>query len=116
MTSPGAAPPRYALPERYREPWREAFNARVRAGLRPGTSVLEVGPGGLPSVPPDVRPQGVHYAAIDPSAAALAEAPPSSYDEVVVGDVAQRNAGLEERFDLAISWQVFEHVRPLDVA
>jgi len=40
---------------------------------------------------------------------------PGSYDEVWVRDAAVRIPELEDRFDLILSYQVLEHVKPLDV-
>jgi 2-polyprenyl-6-hydroxyphenyl methylase/3-demethylubiquinone-9 3-methyltransferase len=78
--------------------------------------ILDVGSGRRPALAPADRPAGTHYVGLDLSAVELAAAPNGSYDETVAADLAQRVAGLEGQFDLALSWQVFEHVRPLDRA
>jgi SAM-dependent methyltransferase len=56
------------------------------------------------------------YAGMDISATELNAAPAGSYDEVIEGDIATRIPALESRFDLVLSHQLLEHVRPLDVA
>ena len=50
------------------------------------------------------------------SRAAPEPPPPGSYDEIVVADVAKLKPELAQRFDLILSWQVLEHVKPLDRA
>lgn len=60
------------------------------------------------------RPPGCVYVGLDLSAHELARAPAGSYDETVVSDVTARQPHLRDSFDLIVSWQVLEHVRPLD--
>lgn len=84
--------------------------------LRPGCRVLDVGAGRTPFVAPDQRPEGCRYVGLDVSEAELRAAAPGAYDEVVVGDVTAPQPALEGAFDLVISWQLLEHVRPLDAA
>jgi SAM-dependent methyltransferase len=105
-----------ALPDRYQEPWRAPFQRRLENVLRPGQTILDVGAGRSPTIPPDRRPDGTRYVGLDISAAELAAAPPGSYDETWVADVTHRVPELEDRFDLILSWQVLEHVRPLGAA
>jgi SAM-dependent methyltransferase len=104
------------LPERYQEPWRAPFERRLADLLRPGSTILDVGAGRNPTIPPDRRPPGTRYVGLDISAEELAAAPPGSYDETWVADVTEHVAELDERFDLVLSWQVLEHVRPLGAA
>ena len=104
------------LPRRYQEPWRAPFERRVDACLRPGMAILDVGAGRHPTIPPDRRPAGVRYVGLDISAAELAAATPGSYDEQWVADATRRVVGLSDRFDLVVSWQVLEHVKPLYAA
>ena len=104
------------LPARYNVPWREPFDQAVSGALRPGIRVLDVGGGGEPAISIDRRPPGLYYVGLDLSAAELARAPAGAYDATVVGDVAVRRPELEDQFDLIVSWQVLEHVRPLAVA
>jgi SAM-dependent methyltransferase len=103
------------LPERYAEHWPAPFQALAREALAPGVRVLDVGSGRAPSISPVERPAGCHYAGLDLSAAELRRAPAGSYDEMIVTDVNRRRPELEGRFDLVVSWQVLEHVRPLDM-
>lgn len=104
------------LPPRYAEPWRAAFDARMQPALVPGVRILDVGSGRKPTIPVDQRPPGTCYAGLDLSASELRKAPPGSYDELHIADVARRQPQLEGRFDLIVSWQVLEHVKPLRVA
>jgi len=104
------------LPERYAEPWRAAFDRRVEAALVPGVKILDVGSGRRPTIPAEQRPSGTWYAGLDLSRSELEQAPPGSYDEWHVADVARPLPELEGRFDVIVSWQVLEHVRPLAVA
>jgi SAM-dependent methyltransferase len=105
-----------SLPSRYREPWRAPFDRRIEELLKPGMSVLDVGAGRSPYVKPERRPPGVRYVGLDISEAELALAAPGSYDEVWVADATRHRAELDGRFDLIISWQVLEHVKPLRAA
>ena len=43
----------------------------------------------------------------------MLSAPLGSYDEIWVADATKRIVELEGRFDLVVSWQVLEHVKPL---
>jgi len=104
------------LPERYSEDWRAPFDARVRPALVAGTHILDIGAGRRPTLPTGSRPPGCLYVGLDLAAAELEKAPPGSYDETYVADVALRLPALEERFTLVVSWQVLEHVKSLDVA
>ncbi len=79
-------------------------------------AILDVGSGRRPTIPLEERPPGCHYVGLDLSASELARAPDGSYDEVWVADVVDHLAALEGQFDLVISWQVLEHVKPLDAA
>lgn len=111
-----AASAKSNLPARYRERWRDPFDARVMAALRPGVAILDVGSGRRPALEPEQRPPGCQYVGLDISEAELKRAPAGSYDEMWVSDVTRRVSELEQRFDLIVSWQVLEHVKPLDQA
>lgn len=78
--------------------------------------VLDVGPGRTPTVPRESRPAGCAYVALDLSEHELRAAAADSYDEVRVGDAARWVPEFAGRFDLIVSWQVLEHVRPLEAA
>lgn len=104
------------LPPRYEEGWTPPFDDRVRRVLRPDIAILDVGAGRQPTIPPDGRPPGCHYVGLDISDAELAAAPLGSYDETWVADATKHLPELDGRFDLIISWQVLEHVRPIEDA
>lgn len=101
---------------RYLEPWMLAWEDRVRERLRPGVRILDVGSGRRPAIPREVRPPDSFYCGLDLSLDELRAAPPASYDRVVAADIVEYQPQLRESFDLVVSWQVLEHVRPLDVA
>lgn len=104
------------LPARYAQPWRQAFDEHVQPGLTPGAHILDVGSGRKPTLPPELRPSGAQYVGLDLSDEELRRAPAGSYDELHVADVIERMRELEGRFDLIVSWQVLEHVKPLAAA
>jgi SAM-dependent methyltransferase len=104
------------LPLRYGEPWGRPFFAAAAPALRPGASILDVGSGRLPTLPPDDRPPGSHYFGLDISTKELAAAGSGAYDETVISDITQRRPELEERFDLVLSFQVLEHVESMAAA
>lgn len=105
------------LPQRYvRQSWREPFRERVQAELWVGQAILDIGSGRAPTLAPADRLDGVHYVGLDISADELAAAPRGSYDETVTGDVTRFIPELEDRFDIVLSFQVFEHVKPLSAA
>lgn len=105
----GEMPPRYQG-----DWWRRPFDELVAPSLVDGAHVLDVGSGREATIPPEERPPGVRYVGLDISETELRAAEPGSYDEFVIGDVAHRKPELEGRFDLVVSWQVLEHVKPLD--
>ena len=72
-----------------------------------------MGSGRHPSISPQDRPPDIQYIGLDVSARELELAPLGSYDEVVVADVTSPAESLVGRVDLAISFQVFEHVSSL---
>ena len=105
------------LPLRYQRKLEYEFHERIDAAMAPGMKILDVGSGRLPCRTPDFRPSDCHYVGLDISASELATAKPGSYDECVVADVAgPRDERLVGQFDLVVSFQVLEHVRPLDQA
>jgi SAM-dependent methyltransferase len=101
------------LPPRYAEPWFEPFEQRVRGALRPGVAILDVGSGRYPTIGLEERPTDCTYVGLDASAAELALAPAGTYDETICADVTLPDSALVGRFDLIVSWQVLEHVKPL---
>ena len=107
---------RGALPARYDNSWREAFDSRVRQALVPGMRILDVGAGRRPTIPRGELPPGCTYVGLDLSISELQTAPEGAYDELIAADVVSHINDLEGQFDLIISFQVFEHVRPFEAA
>jgi SAM-dependent methyltransferase len=98
------------LPARYEVDSRVAFRDRAAPFLRPGVRILDVGAGAHPALAPEHRPPRCVYVGLDFSGEELERAPEGSYARAVVGDVGERLPELERAFDLALSWQVLEHV------
>ncbi|WP_354697398.1 hypothetical protein DSM112329_03023 [Paraconexibacter sp. AEG42_29] len=117
MWKAAAESPRGRLPARYAtDTWAMPFRPRLESALRPGISILDLGAGARPMVPPADRPEGVTYVGFDVDGDELAKAPPGSYDETVVGDVTVLHDELVDRFDLVLSWLTMEHVKPVPAA
>lgn len=104
------------LPARYGIPLDRDFRALCEEALAPGSVVLDVGSGRDPVFAHDELPEGCRYVGLDISAEELENAPDGAYDEVHVADAAIRQDSLIGRFDLIISWQVFEHIGDVDQA
>ena len=106
------------LPERYAnpQPLRDAFRARARAAAWEGATILDVGAGRTPSLPPEERPPGCRYLGLDVAEDELAAAPAGAYDEVVVASATDRLEYLLASVDVVLSYQALEHVKPLDRA
>jgi len=116
MEASNARPwPHQVLPARYYT-WRQSLDAVVEESLTGECSVLDVGAGRKPAFPPNRRPRSCYYAGLDLSASELAKAPPGSYNDTWARDIVSRCPELERRFDLVVSWQVLEHVKPLGTA
>jgi SAM-dependent methyltransferase len=104
------------LPPRYGNSMRGRFEELVSPSLVPGARILDVGSGRDPSFSREELPPHARYVGLDVSASELEQAPLDAYDEIVVSDVARRVPALELAFDVLVSWQVLEHVRPLGIA
>lgn len=104
------------LPPRYHTRWQDAFEESIRARLREGMTVLDVGSGRNPTLALAERPADTTYVGLDLSREELERAGPEAYDALVVADIAHRVPELVGSVDLAVSWQVFEHIKPLDAA
>jgi 2-polyprenyl-6-hydroxyphenyl methylase/3-demethylubiquinone-9 3-methyltransferase len=108
------------LPERYCAPptdlWRFWFDHYARASIEPGMSVLDLGAGRKPSIPPELRPPGVRWVGFDIDPQEMARAPEGSYDETLVGDACAYDDRLAERFDLVLSLFLLEHVPSVPAA
>lgn len=107
-------PGRLDLPPRYRSRWKQPFEDEIAAALRPGMTILDIGAGRHPTLRD--RPSGTTYIGLDPSESELVAAGDEAYDETYVVDIVEPVPSLVDCVDLAVSWQVFEHVKPLDVA
>jgi SAM-dependent methyltransferase len=104
------------LPTRYQGDWATDFWRFVHEALSPGVTILDVGSGRTPTIAISKRPPGSHYVGLDMSCRELRSAPAGSYDEVIVADVEIQLPQLAGRFDLIVSWLVFEHIQHLDRA
>ena len=104
------------LPDRYDEPYETTFEHRVREALAPGMRILDAGGGCQPTVPAADRPPGCRYVGLDLSREELEKAGPGGYDEMVEADLTVPIESFRVSFDLIVSFQVMEHVKPLDVA
>ncbi len=107
------------FPARYHRPgWflGEQFDSEAAKSIAPGMSILDVGSGRLPAVGVDARPSNCEYLGLDISLSELQHAPPGSYDEAIASDALVRLPELEGRFDVVLSFQVLEHVKPLERA
>lgn len=101
------------FPARYQRSLSEDFIARVLESIEDDSaSLLDVGAGRTPLIPPARRPAGIEYVGIDISQNEL-ELAGDDYDDSIVADICVRQDGLDGRFDVACSWQVLEHIRPL---
>jgi SAM-dependent methyltransferase len=103
-------------PPRYEVDWVGQFEGFFAPDLVVGVSILDVGSGRRPILLPSRRPAGCRYVGMDVSSEELDAAPSGAYDEVVVGNITTQIPTLNARFDLVISWQVLEHVKPLHLA
>jgi SAM-dependent methyltransferase len=93
---------------------QDVFAVRLAPYLHAGVRILDIGAGASPTVPPAERPPKTVYVGLDRSADGLRSADPGAYDEALIQDI-RTPLEREAWFDLAVSWQVFEHVRGLDL-
>jgi SAM-dependent methyltransferase len=101
---------------RYRENWFGPFREAIQPELRPNVVVIDVGGGRTPAIPRSNLPPGATYIGLDLSGAELSAAPPGSYDRIVVADVTNLEPALRGCADLVVSFQVLEHVAPIEDA
>jgi SAM-dependent methyltransferase len=104
------------LPLRYHTRWQGPFEDNIHSRLGEGMTLLDVGSGRHPTIDPPERPAHTTYVGLDISGEELRSAGPDAYDELIVADITSRVPQLLGHVDLAISWQVFEHVKPLGAA
>ncbi|MDA0182368.1 class I SAM-dependent methyltransferase [Solirubrobacter phytolaccae] len=103
---------RVPLPARYATAWRPMFQDAIRERLSPGATVLDIGSGRHPSLAAAER-RDARWVGLDLSEDELRRAPEDAYQERVVADLSARVDSLAGSIDLAVSWQVLEHVKPL---
>jgi SAM-dependent methyltransferase len=103
------------LPPRYGYAMQDVFLAHARPLLQPDVAILDVGAGRSPSIAPAQRPPGCRYVGLDISERELRSAAPGAYDGTITHDITRALAP-GERFDLVLSWQVLEHVKPVERA
>jgi 2-polyprenyl-6-hydroxyphenyl methylase/3-demethylubiquinone-9 3-methyltransferase len=103
-----------ALPGRYRQAWDTPFRTEIARRLHADMTILDIGGGRRPALPRERRPQHTTYIGLDPDASEFAAAPVGAYDDVIASNAETRIPRLAGTIDLAVSWQVFEHVSSLD--
>lgn len=104
-----------SLPTRYRGDWRAPFETPIHERMTVGSSVLDIGSGRHPAIPPSDRPTNVRYVGLDLSREELDAAGPNAYTDSIAADATVLQPQLQGQFDLVISWQVLEHVEDLEV-
>lgn len=102
--------------DRYANNWVESYKMLFSSRLTDGVAILDVGSGRKPAILPEERPANSRYVGLDISQTELELALPGSYDQMVVADLIEFQPQLENSFDLIVSWQVLEHVSPLQTA
>lgn len=103
------------LPQRYAVRPQDVFLEHLRPLLQPNVSILDVGAGRSPTIAPERRPHGCRYVGLDISDQELRSAAPGAYDDAIAHDIT-KPLPAREPFDLVLSWQVLEHVKPIDHA
>lgn len=101
-------------PARYRTPWKAPFDDAIDIRLQAGMTILDVGSGRRPTLPRERLPHDSTYVGLDPDLGELTSAPAGAYDRVIAASAEEFVPELEATVDLAVSWQVFEHVRSLE--
>ena len=105
--------PHSELPDRYQTPWRVGFVAEALELCRPGMTILDIGGGAAPTLPPEVRPADGTYIGLDPDKADLDH---GDYDAHIVASAADLQPSLVGTVDLILSWNVLEHVPEMPAA
>jgi hypothetical protein len=102
------------LPLRYHTRWRQPYEDQISARLRDGMTILDIGAGRHPTLDADARPPRTTYVGLDISGDEMRAAGPNAYDEMQAADITSLVPTLVDSVDLAVSWQVFEHVKAMD--
>lgn len=103
------------LPVRYHIRWQGPFEDNIHSRLE-GHDVARRRLGATPDYRPAGAPRPHHVRRPRHLGEELRSAGPDAYDELIVADVTSRVPQLVGRVDLAVSWQVFEHIKPLGAA
>lgn len=101
---------------RYQDDWMVAFEDAIRRNARGDSVILDIGSGRHPSVSAQVRSQSSLYIGLDKSEVELRRAGVGAYDRLVVTNLIAIVPELVGTVDLAVSWQVLEHIAPMSVA
>jgi SAM-dependent methyltransferase len=101
---------------RYRDDWMVSFHEAVRDNVGDRSVILDIGSGRQPSVPAALRRSAGAYIGLDLSEAELRRAGPDAYDRLIVANLIDQVPALVGTVDLAVSWQVLEHVAPMSAA
>jgi SAM-dependent methyltransferase len=104
------------LPLRYHTRWRQPYEDNISARLRDGMTILDIGAGRHPTLDAADRPARTTYVGLDISGDEMRAAGPNAYDAMQAADITSLVPTLVDSVDLAVSWQVFEHVKAMDVA
>ena len=91
-------------------------SSMLRRHTSSGAAVLDAGSGRRPAIPVETRPPGLRYTGLDLSAAELRRSAAGSYDAHIEADLTVPVPGLRASFDVILSYQVLEHIRPLPTA
>lgn len=98
------------LPDRYATPMQAAFMARLTPLLAPNATILDIGAGRAPTLAHELRPAGCDYVGMDISDCELKAAGTRAYDRWFCHDVTNPFPEQIIDVDVAVSWQVLEHV------
>lgn len=101
------------LPDRYHLSWPQVFYDQLPS-LSNSATILDFGSGRKPTLDSSKRPDFCRYIGLDPSADELERAGPTAYNEFFVAPIETFIPEIEGQIDLAISWQVLEHVDDLE--
>jgi SAM-dependent methyltransferase len=103
------------LPARYHTQWRPMLLEHL-PDLPENATILDFGSGRKPAISQEHRPATCTYIGLDPSFEELNLAGLGAYDEQWVSTVETLIPELLDRVDLAVSWQVLEHVHDFQLS
>jgi SAM-dependent methyltransferase len=105
--------PESELPDRYQTPWRQGFVSQAVEQCRSGMTILDMGGGSRPTLPPQLRPDGSRYIGLDPDSHDLAA---GEYDDRISAGASDFQPSLVANVDLILSWNALEHVPDMSTA